>query len=298
MFPGWIPLPGKVKYVFGGPDGTSYTASWIIPPNLSDVEKVRALASKVDRYRRDDYLYRVNKIEHEYYKNLVIMHASITGIEGFQNNTGDPETDKKSGSNVLQNIPGYEVTFEWRKKPRNRYGAKHAWLRNSMEGSFQELPGSVIEAHPKGTNPPHGDPSRKPLPTGQPTIMREKNLQLIYDFVPEELYDEDHLQTIQASVNHDANLFGRGKGCVLYVNSEKEDIEDSSGVNGYQVTHNFLIRPRDHNIIDGIPATGSANREDAEQMMVLKDLDASDSTRPIRYHFMKADRKLFFYGWE
>lgn len=298
MFPGWQPIPEKFKYVFGGPDGASYTGTWRIPPNLADVERARALASKVDRYQRDDYLYRANRIEHAFFKNLVIMHSSLQGLPGFQNNTGDGFTDSTSNSNVLQNITGYEATFEWRQKPRNRYGLKHAWFRNSMEGSFQELPGAVIEAHPKNTNPPHNDPSRKALPTGQPTIMREKAVKIVYDFVREQDYDEDYLQSIQASINLDSQLLGRGKGCVLYVNSETEDIEDSLGTFGYQVTHNFLIRPRDHNIIDGVPASGSTSREDAEQIMVLKGLDASDSTRPLRYHWMKADRKLFYYGWE
>ena len=293
MFPNWQSLPKTFKYVFGGPDGSSDTGTWRIPPDLADVEIARRLASKVERYQRDDYLYRANRIEHPYYPDLVIMTASIQGLDGFQNNTGDEFTDSTSGSCVLQNITGYDATFEWRNKPRNRWKLKHAFFRNSMEGNFQELPGSIIEAHPKGTNPIHGDPSRKPLPTGQPAVMREKSVQVIYDFVPENLYDEDHLQDIQAKINLDANLFGRGKGCVLYINSEKEDILDSLGTWGYQVTHNFLIRPRDFNIVDGIPVTGSTTREDAEKMMVLKDLDASDGTRPYGYHAMKADREGF-----
>lgn len=297
MFPNWQPLPGKVKYVFGGPDGSSYTATWRIPASLSDVEKARTLASKVDRYQRTGYTY-ADRIVHPYYPDLVIMTASIQGLDNFRNNTGDEFTDSTSNSPVLQNVSEYEATFEWRQKPRNRYGLRHAWYRNSMEGSFQELPGSVIEGHPKSTTPVHGDPSRKALPTGVPTVMREKSVQVIYDFVPEEDYDEDYLTEIQAKINRDSSLFGRGKGCVLYVNSEKEDIVDSLGTYGYQVTHNFLIRPRDFNIVDGVPPSGSTSREDAEQLMVLKELDSSDSARPYAYHDMKADRKLFFYGWE
>jgi hypothetical protein len=297
MFPGWEGLPGKVKYVFGGPDGSSYTASWRIPASLEDVERARALASKVDRYARSSYTY-ADRIVHPYYPDLVIMTASLQGFDGFSNNTGDPFTDSTSNSPVFQNVTTYEATFEWRQRPRNRYKLKHAFIRNSFEGSFKELPGSVVEAHPVGMTPPAGASNRKALPTGVPTIEREKSFQVIYDFVPEDKYDEDHLQEIQGTINTDANLFGRGKGCVLYVNSEKEDIIDSLGSYGYQVTHNFLIRPRDFNIVDATPPAGSTSRDASEQMMVLKDLDAGDDNRPYLYTTMKPDRKLFYYGWE
>lgn len=251
----------------------------------------------MERYESSTFTYS-DRIVHPYYPDLVIMTASIQGLDNFQNNTGNEFTDSESNSPVLQNIAGYEATFEWRQKPRNRYGLRHAWYRNSMEGSFQELPGAIVEAHPKSTTPIHGDPSRKALPTGVPTVMREKSVQIIYDFVPESKYDEDYLTGLQAKINRDSSLFGQGKGCVLYVNSEKEDIVDSLGTYGYQVTHNFLIRPRDFNIVDGVPPSGSTSREDAEQLMVLKELDSSDSARPYAYADMKADRKLFFYGWE
>ncbi|MBI1324365.1 hypothetical protein GC170_14435 [bacterium] len=297
MFPGWQGLPGKVKYVFGGPDGSSYTASWRIPATVADVDKARALASKVSRYASASYPYS-DRIVHPYYPDLVIMTAQIQGLDNYKENTGDPFTDSTSNSPVFQNVESYEATFEWRQRPRNRYKAKHAFVRTSFEGSFQELPGSVVEAHPKGTTPPAGDASRKALPTGVPTILREQQFQVVYDFIPEDAYDEDHLQNIQGKINDDVSLFGRGKGCVLYVNSEKEDIVDSLGTYGFQVTHNFVRRGRDWNITDATPPAGSTSRDASEAIMVIRGLDSSDANRPYQYHAMKGDKKLFYYGWE
>lgn len=297
MFPGWQGLPGKVKYVFGGPDGSSYTASWIIPATVDDVDKARTLASKVERYASPTFTYS-DRIIHPYYTDLWIMSASIQGRDSFSQNTDDPFTDSTSNSPVFQNVGTYEATFEWRQKPRNRYKAKHAFIRTSFEGSFQELPGSVVEAHPKTTTPPAGDATRKALPTGVPTIAREQMFQVVYDFVPEDDYDEDHLQNIQGSINDDPDLFGKGKGCILYVNSEKEEIVDSLGDYGFMVTHNFVRKPRDWNITDATPPAGSTSREASEAMMVIRGLDSNDDNRPYLYHAMKADRKLFYYGWE
>lgn len=305
MFPNWEGLPSKFKYVFGGEEGTSYTGAWRIPATLANVEICRALTSKVDRYQRNDYPYK-DRIVHPYYPDLVIMTASIQGLDSFAQNTDNPYTDSTSGSPVLQNVGTYEATFEWRLRPRNPYGLKHAYIRNSFEGSFQELPNSVVEAHPIGVQPAPGSALRKALPTGVPVIAREKSFQVIYDFVPEADYDEVHLQEIQGRVSWDETIFGTPPadqigtvyGCVLYVNSEKEDVVDSLGEYGYRVTHNFILKPRNWNYVDVTPPSGATTRGDAVAIMVIKGLPADRDGRPYLYHDMKPDRKLFYYGWE
>lgn len=291
MFPGWIPLPSKVQYDFGEADGSSYTCSWKIPAKLADLNIAKALASKVERYKTDAYPYK-DKVEHDYYPDLTIQRSTVRGDDSFANNTGDPLTDSTSGLNVLQNVGYYVATFEWRQKPWNVYKLKHARVRPSMEGSFEELPGSTLEAYPKNGDPKTG------LTTGIQRVARQREFQVLYDFVSVDDYDDKHLEDLQGKINLDSSLFGRAKGEVLYINSEKEDVIDSLGARGFAVKHNFVLKPRDWNLIDVTPAIGSTSRETSEAYAVIKGLPNTDENRAYQYAFMRTDRQLFYYGWE
>jgi hypothetical protein len=291
MFPKWIPLPSKVQYDFGEADGSSYTASWKIPATIDDLNTAKALASKVERYRTESYPHKT-KIEHAYYPDLTIQRSTVRGDDAYQNNTGDPFTDSTSGSNVLQNVGFYVATFEWRQKPWNIHKLKHARVRPSMEGSFEELPGSTLEAYPKNGDPKTG------LTTGIQRVARQREFQVLYDFVPFEDYDAEHLEDLQGKVNLDDRLFGRRKGQVLYVNSETEDVIDSLGARGFAVKHNFVLKPRDWNIVDVTPPPGSTSRETSEAYAVIKGLPNTDDNRAYEYALMRPDNRLFYYGWE
>lgn len=291
MFPGWIPLPSKVQYDFGEADGSSYTCSWKIPAKIQDLNIAKALASKVERYKSSSYPYQ-NKIEHDYYPDLTIQRSTVRGDDSFSNNTGDPYTDSASGSNVLQNVGYYVATFEWRQKPWNVYKLKHARVRPSMEGSFEEIPGSLLDAYPKNGDPKTG------LTTGVQRVARQGDFQVLYDFVPAEDFDPEHLEGLQGKVNLDSKLFGRGKGQILYVNSETEDVIDSLGARGFSVKHNFAIKPRDFNLVDVTPPPGSTTRETSEAYAVIKGLGNTDDNRAYEYAYFRWDSKLFFYGWE
>lgn len=291
MFPGWIPLPSSVQYDFGEADGASYTISWRIPAKLADLNIAKTLASKVARYKSDDYPYK-RKIEHEYYPNLTIQKSTVRGTDSFANNTGDPNSDSTSGLNVLLNVGYYVATFEFRQKPWNVYKLKHARVRPSMEGAFEELPGSTLDGYPKNGDPKTG------ITTGIPRVARQREFQVLYDFVPAEDYDAQHLENLQGKISLDESLFGRRKGQVLYVNSETEDVIDSLGTKGFAVKHNFVLKPRDWNIVDVTPKPGSTTRETAEAYAVIKGLPNTDANRAYEYAFMRLDTKLFFYGWE
>lgn len=291
MFPGWIPLPNTKQYDFGEDEGSGYTLSWKVPANIDNVNIARALASKWNRYRSDDYPYK-QKIEQHYFSDLTIHKANIKGLDSFQNNMGDPEYDSKSGLNVLMNIGFFTFTFEWRQKPWNTFKLKHARIGRSMEGSFEELPGSVLEAYPK-----NGDP-KKALTTGLPRVVSQQEIQVHYDFVPVDYYDDEHLESLQGKINLDDKLLGRKKGCVLYVNSETKDVIDSLGYRGFAVTHNFIRKRRDWNIVDMTPQPGSTSRSAAEAETVIKGLTNTDDNRAYEYASMRIDSKLFYYGWE
>lgn len=291
MFPGWIPLPSAIQYDFGEPEGSGYTASWMVPASIENVNLAKALASKYERYRVTAYPYK-DKIEHDYYPDLTIQKANLKGLDSFSNNTGDPLTDSTSGLNVLQNVGFYKLTVEWRQKPWNTYKLKHARIIRSMEGSFEEMPGSVLEGHP--TN---GDP-KKALTTGLPRVVGQQEIQVVYDFVPEEDYDDEHLETLQGKINSDDRLLGRRKGCILYVNTETLDVIDSLGKRGFAVTHNFIRKRRDWNLVDVTPEPGSTSRDTSEAYAVIKGLTNTDENRAYEYASMRIDSKLFYYGWE
>lgn len=290
MFPGWISLPGSIQYDFGEPEGSSYTASWRIPATLTNVNIVKALVSKKSRYTGTP-LY-ADKIVHDYYPDLTIQKATLRGQDSFANNTGNPFTDSTSGMNVLQNVGQYIVTIEWRQRPWNVFRLKHAWVRRSFEGSFEELPGSVLEAYPF-----NGDP-KSALTTGIPRVARQQEFQVIYDFVSEDDFDAEHLEDLQGKINKDDSLFGRGKGQILYVNSEAEGVIDSLGDRGFRVMHNFILKPRDWNIVDVTPQPGATSRTAAEAHAVIKGLSNTDDNRAYEYADMRTDTDLFYYGWE
>lgn len=291
MFPGWISLPASIQYDFGEAEGSSYTASWRIPASLENVDLVKELVSKRDRYKMADYPHK-SKIVHEYYPDLTIQKATLRGQDSFSNNTGDPYTDSTSGLNVLQQVGQYIVTIEWRQRPWNVFGLKHAWIRRSFEGSFEELPGSVLEAHPL-----NGDP-KTAMTTGVPRVARQQEFQVVYDWVSQDDFDAEHLEEQQGKINLDENLFGRGKGQILYVNSEAEGVIDSLGDRGFRVVHNFILKPRDWNVVDITPKPGSTTRDTAEAMAVIKGLDDEDENRAYEYAEMLLDSDLFYYGWE
>lgn len=291
MFPGWIPLPSDVQYDFGQEEGSLYTAAWMVPATLENTNIAKTLVSKHLRYQSDNYPYKT-KIEHDYYPDLTIQKANLKGLDSFSNNTGDPLTDSTSGLNVLQNVGRYKLVIEWRQKPWNTYKLKHARIRRSMEGSFEELPGSVLEAYPL-----NGDP-KKALTTGLPRVVAQQEIQVYYDFVPVEAFDDEHLENLQGKVNDDDRLLGRRKGCVLYVNSETRDVIDSLGKRGFAVTHNFIRKSRDWNVVDMTPQPGATTRDAAEAQSVIKGLANTDANRAYEYATMRTDTKLFYYGWE
>lgn len=291
MFPGWIPLPSDVQYDFGEKEGSLYTAAWKVPATLENTNRAKALASKYERYRTTAYLYK-DKIEHDYYPDLTIQKANLKGLDSFSNNTGNPFTDSTSGLNVLQNVGYYKLVVEWRQKPWNTYKLKHARIRRSMEGSFDELPGSVLDAYPLNGDPKMG------LTRGLPQVVGQQEIQVIYDFVPVEDFDDEHLETLQGKVNSDDKLLGRNKGCILYVNTETEDVIDSLGKRGFEVTHNFIRKRRDWNLVDVTPKPGSTTREASKAYAVIKGLANTDANRSYEYVSMRLDTKLFYYGWE
>lgn len=291
MFPGWISLPDQIQYDSGEADGKSYTASWLVPANETDLDIAFALASKVERYKSESYPYK-SKIEHHIYPELTIQRSTIRGRQSFKNNTGDPYTDSTSGLNTLQQVGFYVATFEWRHKPWNKHKLKHARIIPSMEGSFEEIPGSNLDAYPKNGDPKTG------LTRGIQRVVRQGEFQVLYDFVPVDDYDDEHLEELQGKINLDTKLFGRGKGQILYVNSETQDVIDSLGTRGFAVTHNFVRKPRDFNLVDVTPAAGSTSRDTSEAYAVIKGLGNTDENRAYEYAYFRWDSKLFFYGWE
>lgn len=292
MFPGWISLPGRVQYDLGAEDGTSYTASWKIPATLANLEICKKLVSKRDRFQMVNYPYK-DKIEHNYYPDLTIYRGNIKGLDSFSQNTADPLTDSTSGSNVLQNVGYYEVTFDWKQKPWNAYRLKHARIERSMEGSFEEVPGSVLEAYPVS-----GSGTAKPLTIGMPKVSRQQEFHVIYEWVPADRVDFDYLEKLQGKINKDSSMFERDKGQVLYVNSETVDVIDSLGDRGYKVTHNFVLKPEDFNLVDITANVTSSTRQSAKGYANLKNLPNGEAYRAYEYADMKNDVKLFYYGWE
>ena len=292
MFPGWISLPGNVQYDFGGESGSSYTAAWKIPATLENTNICKALASFRDRFQITNYPYK-SKIEHAYYPDLTIYKSSIRGLDSYKDNTGDPLTDSTSGSNVLQNVGYYIATFEWRQKPWNPFKLKHARIKHSMEASFEEVPGSVMEGHPKNGG------TKKALTTGFPRVAKNQEFQITYDWVPESLFDAEFLTALQGKICSDDSLFGRGKGEILYLNSEYDPAIDSLGDRGYRVAHNFSAKTRDFNLIDMSPPPGIVSSRTApEAWAVMKDMPNNESYRAYEYQLMKTANKLFYYGWE
>lgn len=290
MFPGWISLPSQVQYQFGAEDGSSYTAAWRIPATLANVNICKILASKRDRFQVVNYKYK-DKIEHFYYPDLTINRATVKGLDSFSQNTDDPFTDSTAGINVLQNVGYYEATFDWTQKPWNVFGLNHARVERSMEGSFDEIPGSVLEAYPKAGG------TVKALTVGVPKAAKIQEFHVIYDWVPAGMVDFDYLEKLQGKINRDDSLFKRGKGEVLYINSETKDVIDSLGDRGFRVVHNFTIKPEDYNLVDITPPTSAASRDAAKAWANIKNLPNAEKNRAYEYDDMKQDRRLFYYGW-
>jgi hypothetical protein len=292
MFTGWQSLPGNVQYDFGGESGSSYTAAWKIPATLTNVNICKSLASFRDRFQMVNYPYK-SKIEHAYYPDLTIYKSSIRGLDSYKQNTDSPVTDSTSGLNVLQNVGFYIATFEWRQKPWNPFKLKHARVTRSMEASFEEVPGSVMEGHPKNGG------TKKALTTGFPRVAKNQEFQIVYDWVPETMFDAEFLIDLQGKINSDDALLGRSKGQILYLNSEYEPSIDSLGDRGYRVTHNFSAKTRDFNLIDMAPPPGVVSSRTApEAWVVMKDMANNESYRAYEYTIMKTASKLFYYGWE
>lgn len=292
MFPGWIPLPNTFQYDFGEEGGASYTGAWRMPATVTNVDICKTLVSLKERFQTDSYTYKTNRIEHPIYPYLWIRKATIKGLDSFSQNTNDPFTDSTSNTAILQNVGYYEVTFEWRQKPWNAYKLKHARIQRSMEGSFEELPGSTLEAYPVNGG------AAKALTVGIPKPVRSQEFRVVYDFVPASLVDFDFLEQLQGKINKDEKLFAREKGQVLYVNSESEDVVDSLGETGYRITHNFTIKPKDFNIVETVPPTASSDRALSESWANIKNLPNGEAYRAYEYAFMKNNDKLFYYGWE
>lgn len=280
-----------MQYDLGAEDGTSYTAAWRIPATLANLEICKALVSKRDRFQMANYPYK-DRIEHAYYPDLTIQKGNIKGLDSYKQNTDNPFTDSISGSNVLQNVGYYEVAFDWKMRPWNAYKLKHARIERSMDGSFEEVPGSVLEVYPVSGG------SAKALTVGMPKVARQQEFSVVYEWVPANLVDFDFLEKLQGKISKDDSLFDRGKGQALYVNSESTDVIDSLGDLGYKMVHKFVLKPEDFNLVDITANVTSSTRQSAQGYANLKNLPNGEAYRAYEYADMRNELKLFYYGWE
>jgi len=234
-----------------------------------------------------DYSFK-EQIEHSLVPMLTAQRFSILPNNDFAPNSMDSVTGNSAdglwhgndnAKNTIDNPATCVVTIEWMLKPVNSWGVNCAFMSVNGTGEFQEMGanrvGYCLQDTRTGTGNPKDIPGKdgisvvtgatptsytawdyvvlNPLEKGHPIIEPRDVITIEYPWVDAALVNQGRMRGLRGKINlHDISIYPAGT--LLYEGSDVESSVSPLGNLGFRVTHHFVAKDKDFNLVPIAPA--------------------------------------------